>query len=91
MARKKAEARIEQAPASLLARARVTLERGDVRSARRMLQEAIESGPPGEREEAQRLLDRTRPDPRALWTVVLVLLVILFATWVAILRGGSGG
>jgi FimV-like protein len=91
MARKKAEGQLEQAPASLLARARVALERGEVRGARRMLEEAIASGPPGEREEAQRLLHRTRPDPRALLTVVLVLLLILFAAWAGILRGGSGG
>jgi FimV-like protein len=91
MARKKAEARREEAPVSPLARARVALERGDVRRARQLLAEVAEAGLAGEREEARRLLERTGPDPRALMTVVLVLLLILFAAWAAILRGGSGG
>ena len=83
MARKKAEV---QAPASALARARAVLEAGNVRRARELLTEAAASGPESEREEARQLLERTRPDPRALLTVGVVLLIILFAAWAAILR-----
>ncbi len=86
MARKKTEARREEAPVSALARARVALERGNVRRARALLAEAAGAGPEGEREEARLLLERTRPDPRALLTVAGVLLLILLASWLAILR-----
>jgi FimV-like protein len=83
MARKKAEM---QAPVSPLARARAALEQGNVRRARQLLAEAASSGPEGEREEARRLLDRTGPDPRALLAAAVALVLILIATWVAILH-----
>jgi FimV-like protein len=83
MARKKAEM---QAPASGLARARETLERGNVRRAREILAEVAASGPESEREQARQLLERTGPDRVALLTIAGVFLVILIAAWVAILR-----
>jgi FimV-like protein len=90
MARKKTEARREEAPLTALARARAALARGNVRQARQLLREVVASGPEGEREEARTLLERTNPDSRALLTAAGVLLIILIATWLAILRGSGG-
>ena len=83
MARKKAEV---QAPAGALARAREALERGNVRRARELLAEVAASGTESEREQAKQLLERTGPDRKALLTVAGALLLILVATWAAILR-----
>jgi FimV-like protein len=74
------------AGAPALALARAALERGNVRKARQLAAEVVAGGPPAERAEAQALLDRTRPDSRALQTVGAVLLLIILAAWLAIFR-----
>ena len=84
MARKKAE--VQGAPAGALDRAREALERGNVRRARELLAEVAASGAEREKEQARRLLERTGPDRKALLTIAGVLLLILVATWAAILR-----
>lgn len=73
-------------PATPLAKARWALEVGDVRRARQLAAEAASSGPEAERAEAKALLDHLGPDPRALLTVAIVLILIAFAAWAAILR-----
>jgi hypothetical protein len=73
-------------PATPLGRARWALEVGDVRLARKLATEAAQTGPEPERAEARALLERIRPDRASLLTVAAVLLLILFAAWVAILR-----
>ena len=69
-----------------LARARLAFAAGNVRAARSLAAQILASGPEAEREEAAAIRDRTRPDPRALITVAVVFLIILFAAWVAIFR-----
>jgi hypothetical protein len=73
-------------PQTPLAKARWALEAGDVRRARDLAAEASRSGPEAERAEAEALLRRLGPDPRAIATAAAVLLLILIATWLAILR-----
>jgi FimV-like protein len=73
-------------PSTPLGRARWLLEVGDVRRARSLAEEAVKSGPEAERAEARALLDRLRPDRASILTVAIVLLLILFAAWAAILR-----
>jgi FimV-like protein len=73
-------------PSTPLGRARWLLEVGDVRRARTLAEEAVKSGPESERAEARALLDRLRPDRASILAVVVVLLLILFAAWAAILR-----
>jgi len=73
-------------PTNPLGRARWLLEVGDVRRARALAAEAAESGPEAERAEARALLERLAPDPTSILTVAVVLVLILFATWAAILR-----
>jgi FimV-like protein len=90
MARKgKQETRREAPPgaqATPLAKARWMLEVGDVRRARRFAEEAAASGPEAERAEARALLERLRPDRREVLVAAAVLVLILIATWAAILR-----
>ena len=74
------------APSTPLGKARWALEVGDLRRARALAEEAARSGPESERAEAERLLQRLRPDPAAMLTVALVLLLIVFAAWAAILH-----
>ena len=62
------------------------LESGDVRRARRYAEEAAATGSEADKAEARALLDRIRPDRTAMFTVAVVLLMILFAAWMAILR-----
>jgi FimV-like protein len=69
-----------------LSRAREALEAGDARRARTLAKEAAQSGPEPEREEARKLLARMAPDPVALLTVAVVLLLIAVAAWAALLR-----
>ena len=73
-------------PDTALGKARWALESGDVRRARRLLAEAAASGPESERSEARSLLDRLGPDLRAVAVAAVVLLMIVFAAWAAILR-----
>ncbi|MFN2547057.1 MAG: hypothetical protein ABR567_06485 [Myxococcales bacterium] len=73
-------------PSTPLGRARWLLEVGDVRRARQAAAAAADSGPEPERAEARALLDRLRPDRNSILTVAVVLLLILFAAWAAILR-----
>ncbi len=73
-------------PDTPLGKARWALESGDVRRARRLLGEAVQSGPESQRAEARALLDRLGPDMRAMAVAALVLLLIAFAAWAAILR-----
>ena len=73
-------------PATALGRARWALEVGDVRRARKLAQEAAQSGPEAERAEAQALLERIAPDRASILVVAGVLLLIAFAAWAAILH-----
>jgi FimV-like protein len=73
-------------PSTPLGRARWLLEVGDVRRARSLAVEVAKSGPEAERAEARALLDRLRPDRDSILAVVVVLVLILFAAWAAILR-----
>ncbi|HUJ27437.1 MAG TPA: hypothetical protein VLW85_15540 [Myxococcales bacterium] len=76
-------------PVSPLARAKWSLEVGDVRRARALAREAAQAGPEADRAEAERLLARLRPDPAAMLTVAAVLVLIAIAAWLAILRHHS--
>jgi len=73
-------------PQTALGKARWALEAGDVRRARQLAAEAARSGPETERPQAEALLRRLGPDPRALLTVAIVLVLIAIAAWLAILR-----
>jgi len=73
-------------PQTALGKARWALEAGDVRRARQLAAEAARSGPEAERPEAEALLRKLGPDPRALLTVAIVLVLIAIAAWLAILR-----
>lgn len=73
-------------PQTPLAKARWALEAGDIRRARALAAEAARSGPEGERAEADALLKRLGPDPRAILTAAVVLVLIVIAAWAAILR-----
>lgn len=89
MARKTRQAALSaspSAPPTALGKARFMLEAGDVRRARRYAQEAAGSGPEAERAEARALLERLTPDRGALLVAAGVLVLILIATWLAILR-----
>lgn len=81
---KPAEAKAE--PATPLARAKWSMEVGDVRRARELAREAARTGAEADRAEAERMLARLRPDPVALLTVAAVLVLIVLALWAAILR-----
>jgi FimV-like protein len=80
MARKKEEQR-ELTP---FVRAKMAMEVGDARSARKLATEAAQSGPEPEREEARRLLSRLEPDPQPMLVAAGVLLLIAIACWLAI-------
>ena len=73
-------------PSTPLGRARWLLEVGDVRRARLLAEEAARSGPEAERADARALLQRLRPDRDSVLAAAVVLGLILFAAWVAILR-----
>ena len=73
-------------PQTPLGRARWALEAGDIRRARTLAAEAVRSGPEAERADAQDLLKRLGPDPRAILTAAVVLVLIQIAAWAAILR-----
>jgi hypothetical protein len=62
------------------------MEAGDVRRARALAAEAVRSGPEAEKGDAQRLLQRLGPDPRALLAAAIALVLIAMAAWFAILR-----
>lgn len=74
------------APSDALARARLAFAAGNSRAARALAAQILASGPEPERDEAAAIRDRTSPDPRALVTVAVVFLIILFAAWAAIFR-----
>ena len=89
MARKNKQTGDRAAPAApdgALGKARFMLESGDVRRARQYAEEAAANGSEAEKAEARALLDHIRPDRTAIVTVGIVLLMILFAAWIAILR-----
>ena len=67
-----------------MARIRLALAAGNVRRARSLAHAIAATGPDSERFEAAGILDRTRPDPRALITTLIVIAIILFAAWAAI-------
>jgi hypothetical protein len=73
-------------PQTPLAKARWALEAGDVRRARQLANDAARSGPESERAEAEALLRKLGPDPRALLVAAIVLVMIVIAAWLAILR-----
>lgn len=73
-------------PQTPLAKARWALEAGDIRRSRSLAAEAARSGPEAERAEAEALLKRLGPDPRAILTAAVVLVLIVIAAWAAILR-----
>ncbi|TMA76408.1 MAG: hypothetical protein E6J58_06170 [Deltaproteobacteria bacterium] len=75
-------------PQTPLAKARWALEAGDIRRARQLANEAARSGPESERAEAEALLRKLGPDPRALLVAAIVLVMIVIAAWLAILRKG---
>jgi hypothetical protein len=86
MAKKDRQEPTAAAPDSPLRRARWAMEAGDVRRARSLAAEAAKTGSEPEKVEAQRLLERLGPDPRALMVVAAVLVLISIAAWFAILR-----
>jgi len=73
-------------PQTPLAKARWALEAGDIRRARALAAEAARSGPESERADAEALFKKLGPDPRAILTAALVLVLIAIAAWAAILR-----
>jgi hypothetical protein len=73
-------------PTTPLGKARWMLEAGDVRRARRYAEEAATTGPEAERAEARALLERIQPDRASLLVAAAVLVLIVFAAWIAILR-----
>lgn len=73
-------------PQTPLAKARWALEAGDIRRARTLAAEGARSGPEDERADSQALLKRLGPDPRAILTAAIVLVLIAIAAWLAILR-----
>jgi hypothetical protein len=73
-------------PQTPLAKARWALEAGDLRRARRLASDAARSGPEAERPDAEALLRKLGPDPRALLVAAIVLAMIVIAAWLAILR-----
>jgi len=73
-------------PQTPLGKARWALEAGDIRRARHLAAEAARSGPESERAEAQALLERLGPDLAALIAAAVVLALIVFAAWAAILK-----
>lgn len=73
-------------PQTPLAKARWALEAGDLRRARQQATDAVRSGPEAERAEAEALLRKLGPDPRALIVAAIVLAMIVIAAWLAILR-----
>jgi hypothetical protein len=73
-------------PHTPLGKARWALEAGDVRRARQLAAEAARSGPESERAEARALLEKLGPDLAALITAAVVLELIVFAAWAAILK-----
>jgi hypothetical protein len=73
-------------PQTPLAKARWSLEAGDIRRARALATEAARSGPEDERADAADLAKRLGPDPRAILTAAVVLVLIVIAAWAAILR-----
>ncbi|HET7788266.1 MAG TPA: hypothetical protein VFL36_20000 [Myxococcales bacterium] len=73
-------------PQTPLGKARWALEAGDLRRARQLAAEAARSGPESERAEAQALLEKLGPDLAALITAAVVLALIVFAAWAAILK-----
>jgi hypothetical protein len=73
-------------PQTPLGKARWALEAGDVRRARQLAAEAARSGPESERAEARALLEKLGPDLAALITAAVVLALIVFAAWAAILK-----
>jgi hypothetical protein len=73
-------------PQTPLAKARWALEAGDIRRTRQLANEAARSGPESERAEAEALLRKLGPDPRALLVAAIVLVMIVIAAWLAILR-----
>jgi hypothetical protein len=73
-------------PQTPLAKARWALEAGDVRRARALANEAARTGPESDRADAEALLRKLGPDPRALLVAAIVLVMIALAAWLAILR-----
>jgi hypothetical protein len=73
-------------PQTPLAKARWSLEAGDVRRARALAAEAARSGPESERPEAEALLRHLGPDMGAMAVAAGVLVLIILAAWLAILR-----
>jgi hypothetical protein len=73
-------------PQTPLGKARWALEAGDIRRARALAAEGARSGPENERADAQALLKRLGPDPRAILAAAIVLVLIAIAAWAAILR-----
>jgi FimV-like protein len=82
MARKKEDQR-ELTP---FMRAKMAMESGDARSARKLATEAAQSGPENEREDARKLLARLEPDLQPMLVGAGVLILIIIACWLAILR-----
>jgi hypothetical protein len=74
-------------PTDPLARARLSLARGNTRLARKLAGEIAASGPEAERQEAASILERTRPDPKALLAALAVIAVIVLAMIFGIFRG----
>jgi hypothetical protein len=76
-------------PGSALAQAEEAIARGDTRRGRAILRQALAGAPTAagvDRDAAEALLQRTRVDPVALGVAGAVLLVILIATWFALLH-----
>jgi hypothetical protein len=89
MAKKARPPAAAASPANLqtpLAKARWALEAGNVRRARSLAAEAARSGPEAERADADHLFELLGPDPRAILTAAMVLVLIVIAAWAAILR-----
>jgi hypothetical protein len=74
-------------PTDPLARARLALARGNTLLARKLARGIALSGPEAERQEAASILERTRPDPKALLATLAVIAVILLAAIFGIFRG----
>jgi hypothetical protein len=86
MAKKNRQTNEPAAPMGPLGKARFMLEAGDVRRARHYAEEAASSGTDAEKADARVFLEHIQPDRAALLTVAIVLLMIMFAAWTAILR-----
>ena len=81
------EAKSPRSPSSEpLRRAEKALARGNVRAARTLAAQILESGAEGDKAEARSILERSGPDPQSMLVAAAVLTAICLAIWAALLH-----